>query len=78
MSRIKGGVQANKRRRNMLARAKGYRYGSSKKIASAHESLMRAGRYAYFDVRLDAPQAPLADLPARACYTLIAARPGSI
>lgn len=47
MTRIKGGLIALKRRNNMLERAKGYRGGSSKKIASAHESLMRAGRYAF-------------------------------
>lgn len=47
MSRIKGGVQANKRRRNLLARAKGYRGVRSKKLAAAHEALMRAGRYAF-------------------------------
>ena len=47
MSRVKGGVQANKRRRNILARAKGYRGSNSTKIKAANESLMRAGRYAF-------------------------------
>ncbi|MFA7302236.1 MAG: 50S ribosomal protein L20 [Candidatus Paceibacterota bacterium] len=47
MSRVKGGVSANKRRANILERAKGYRHGSSTKIKQAHESLMRAGRYAF-------------------------------
>lgn len=38
---------ALKRKKNMLARAKGYRGTGSKKIKSAHESLMRAGRNAF-------------------------------
>ncbi|MEK7126281.1 MAG: 50S ribosomal protein L20 [Patescibacteria group bacterium] len=47
MTRIKGGVHANKRRKNILERAKGYRGIRSKKIHAAHEALMRAGRYAF-------------------------------
>ena len=47
MTRIKGGVQANKRRKNILERAKGYRGIRSKKLNFAHEALMRAGRYAF-------------------------------
>lgn len=47
MSRVKGGVQANKRRKNLLERAKGYRGIRSKKLHAAHEALMRAGRYAF-------------------------------
>lgn len=47
MSRVKGGQMALKRKNNLLERAKGYRGTSSKKIKSAHESLMRAGRYAF-------------------------------
>ena len=38
---------AQKRRRNTLARAKGYRGVRSKKERYAHEALMRAGRYAF-------------------------------
>lgn len=38
---------ANKRRKNMLARAKGYRGIRSKKLNFANEALMRAGRYAF-------------------------------
>jgi len=38
---------ALKRRNNMLKRAKGYRGIHSKKLAAAHEVLMRAGRYAF-------------------------------
>ena len=40
-------MSANKHRTNILERAKGYRGASSKKIKQAHESLMRAGRYAF-------------------------------
>src|SRR3989338_1729450 len=46
MTRIKGGVMAQKRRKNILKRAKGYRGIRSKKERYAHEALMRAGRYA--------------------------------
>ncbi len=38
---------AQKRKINILKRAKGFRHGGSKKIAQAHERLMRAGRYAF-------------------------------
>lgn len=47
MTRIKGGIQALKRKKNMLERAKGYRGVRSKKLNFAHEALMRAGRYAF-------------------------------
>ena len=47
MTRIKGGVMAQKRRKNILERAKGYRGVRSKKERYAHEALMRAGRYAF-------------------------------
>ena len=38
---------AHKRRENILAHAKGWRYGRSTKIKQAHEGLMKAGRYAF-------------------------------
>jgi len=38
---------AQKRRKNILKRAKGYRGGRSKKERYAHEALMRAGKYAF-------------------------------
>ncbi|MFZ2500896.1 MAG: 50S ribosomal protein L20 [Minisyncoccia bacterium] len=47
MTRIKGGLMALKRRKNILERAKGYRGVRSKKLNFAHEALMRAGRYAF-------------------------------
>lgn len=47
MTRIKGGVMANKKRKNVLARAKGYRGVRSKKKNYAHEAIMHAGKYAF-------------------------------
>src|SRR3990167_11096555 len=47
MTRIKGGVMATKRRKNILERAKGYRGIRSKKLHAAHDALMHAGRYAF-------------------------------
>ncbi|HUQ30047.1 MAG TPA: 50S ribosomal protein L20 [Candidatus Paceibacterota bacterium] len=47
MSRVKGGMMANKRRKNLLKRAKGYRHGRSKKERYAHEALLHAGKYAF-------------------------------
>ena len=44
MSRVKGGVNSAKRRRNILVRAKGYRHGRSTKVRLAKESLLHAGR----------------------------------
>lgn len=38
---------AQKRRKNILERAKGYRGIRSKKERFAHEALMRAGRYSF-------------------------------
>jgi large subunit ribosomal protein L20 len=38
---------AQKRRKNVLERAKGYRGIRSKKERYAHEALMRAGRYSF-------------------------------
>jgi large subunit ribosomal protein L20 len=38
---------AQKRRKNLLERAKGYRGLRSKKERYAHEAVMRAGRYAF-------------------------------
>lgn len=38
---------AQKRRKNVLERAKGYRHGRSKKERQAHDALMHAGRHAF-------------------------------
>jgi len=47
MARVKGGVMAAKRRRNILERAKGYRHGRSTKVKLAKESLVHAGKNAF-------------------------------
>lgn len=47
MARVKGGVIAAKRRRNVLKRAKGYRHGRSTKERLAKESLVHAGKNAF-------------------------------
>ncbi len=49
MARVKGGVVAQRRRRNLLSRAKGYRYGRSTKRRQAHEAILHAGKYAFND-----------------------------
>jgi len=47
MSRVKGGVNSAKRRRNILVRAKGYRHGRSTKVRLAKESLVHAGKNSF-------------------------------
>lgn len=47
MTRIKKGVHALKRRRNVLAKAKGYRFGRGTKERQAREALAHAGSYAF-------------------------------
>ena len=49
MTRIKRGTIANKRRKNVLSQAKGYRWGRSKKYRQAKEALAHAYTYAYRD-----------------------------
>src|SRR3989344_5100073 len=51
MARVKGGPKAIKRRKNILARAKGYRFARSKKKKAAKEALLHAGYYAFRDRR---------------------------
>ncbi|MFW5853415.1 MAG: 50S ribosomal protein L20 [Patescibacteria group bacterium] len=46
MPRVKRGVISNKRRRNTLAQAKGYRFGRSKKERPAKEAILHAGSHA--------------------------------
>ena len=51
MPRVKRGVHARKKRREVLDRAKGY-YGSrSKRFRVANEQLLHSGQYAYRDRR---------------------------
>ncbi len=47
MPRVKGGVHALKRRKKILKRAKGFRFGRGTKEAAAHDALMHAGAYSF-------------------------------
>lgn len=47
MTRVKKAVHALKTRRNILKRAKGFRYGRSTKERQAYEALAHAGKYAF-------------------------------
>ncbi len=47
MSRVKGGVTSLKRRRNVLAMVKGYRFGRSTKERMAREAIFHAGKNAF-------------------------------
>ena len=47
MARVKGGKTSNKRRKNILAQVKGYRFGRSTKKRMAKEAIAHAGKYAF-------------------------------
>ena len=47
MARVKGGKISAKRRRNVLAQVKGYRFARSKKERAAKEAIFHAGKYAF-------------------------------
>lgn len=47
MARVKGGTTSNKRRKNILAMTKGYRFGRSTKKRMAREAIFHAGKYAF-------------------------------
>lgn len=47
MARVKGGTTSNKRRKNILAMTKGYRFGRSTKKRMAREAIAHAGKYAF-------------------------------
>ncbi len=47
MSRVKRGTIKNKKRRNILAQVKGYRFGRSKKKRQAKEAIAHAGTHAF-------------------------------
>ena len=49
MSRVKRGVQHNKRRTNILKDAKGFRWGRKNKIKLAKTAVTKAGAHAYRD-----------------------------
>lgn len=52
MPRVKRGTTSNKRRKNVLKKAKGYRFGRSTKEREAKVALIKAGVNAYRDRRL--------------------------
>jgi large subunit ribosomal protein L20 len=47
MSRVKGGLMAQKRRRNILDEVKGYRFARSKKKRAAREAIYHAHLHAF-------------------------------
>jgi large subunit ribosomal protein L20 len=47
MARVKGGKTSNKRRKNILAMTKGYRFSRSTKKRAAREAIFHAGKYAF-------------------------------
>ena len=47
MARVKGGLMAQKRKRNILDEVKGYRFGRSTKKAQAREAIYHAQPYAF-------------------------------
>ncbi len=51
MTRIKRGVAAHKRRKNLLKRAKGFDNRRSTNFIAAREALLHADKYAYRDRR---------------------------
>ena len=51
MTRIKRGVAAHKRRKNLLKRAKGFENRRSTNFPAAREALLHADKYAYRDRR---------------------------
>ncbi len=51
MPRVKRGTQHTKRRKNLLSKAKGYKWGRKSKIRLAKTAVLKAGAYAYRDRR---------------------------
>jgi large subunit ribosomal protein L20 len=51
MARVKRGTLKTKRRRNILAQTKGYRFDRSRKERVAHEAIRKAGQHAFRDRR---------------------------
>jgi len=49
MARVKRGTIAHKRRKNVLKKAKGYKWGRKSKYKMAKQAVMKAGVYAYRD-----------------------------
>lgn len=51
MPRVKRGTQHTKRRRNLLSKVKGFKWGRKSKIRLARPAALKAGAYAYRDRR---------------------------
>lgn len=51
MPRVKRGTIHTKKRRKLLAKAKGYKWGRKKLIKQAKEAVVKAGAHAYVDRR---------------------------
>jgi large subunit ribosomal protein L20 len=51
MARVKRGVAANKRRKNLLKLAKGFNWRRSSHYRAAKEAILKAGTYKYRDRR---------------------------
>ncbi len=51
MTRVKRGVAASKRRKNVLQMAKGFRWRRKSHFRAANEALLKAGTYAHRDRR---------------------------
>ena len=49
MVRVKRGKSAHKRRKNILKKTKGFRWGRKSKYRAAKEALLHAGNYAFRD-----------------------------
>jgi large subunit ribosomal protein L20 len=52
MTRVKRGVSASKRRKNLLKDAKGFRWKRKSHYRAAKEALIKAGKYAFRDRRV--------------------------
>lgn len=52
MPRVKRGVHHAKRRRNILKKAKGFKWGRKSKLKLAITAVRKAGKYAYRDRRV--------------------------
>ena len=51
MTRVKRGVSASKRRKNVIKDAKGYRWRRKSHYAAAKQAVIKAGSYSYRDRR---------------------------
>jgi large subunit ribosomal protein L20 len=51
MTRVKRGVSASKRRKNLIKDAKGFRWERKSHYRAAKQALIKAGRYSYRDRR---------------------------